>query len=153
MGEADFSYLPLQVLHVGVSGKRTFEPEGKRRLIEACHQPGVSLSGMALKAGINANQLRKWIRQSERREVTKRSLPVFVPIVAVADATPSAAVKPPMRHDSLSPAHPAVPEARLTAHLPNGVTVELACGGQHAPLLRTMLEVLGAPGCSASTRR
>ena len=153
MSEAEFSFLPLQVLRVGSGGKRTFEPEGKRRLIEACRQPGVSLSGMALKAGINANQLRKWIRQSERREVTKRSLPVFVPIVAVADATPSAAVKPSMRHDSLSPAHPAVPEARLTAHLPNGVTVELACGGQHAPLLRTMLEVLGAPGCSASTRR
>jgi len=30
MGEAEFSFLPLQVLRVGVGGKRTFEPEGKR---------------------------------------------------------------------------------------------------------------------------
>ena len=147
MSEAEFSFLPLRVLRVGVGGKRTFEPEGKRRLIEACRQPDVSLSGMALKAGINANQLRKWIRRSEQRKAVLRTLPAFVPVVAVDGAPPS------MPHDALSRAPIRVPDARLTARLPNGVTVELACGGQHAPLLRTMLEALGAPGCSASTRR
>ena len=35
----------------------------------------------------------------------------------------------------------------------NGVSVELAFDGQHEHLLRTMIEALGAPGCSASTRR
>ena len=153
MSEAEFSFLPLQVLRVGAGGKRTFEPEGKRRLIEACRQPDVSLSGMALKAGINANQLRKWIRRSERREKEQRSLPAFMPVIAVDSASPSAAATPPMPHDALSSAPISVPDARLTARLPNGVTVELACSGQHAPLLRTMLEALGAPGCSASTRR
>ena len=147
MSEAEFSFLPLQVLRVGVGGKRTFEPEGKRWLIEACRQPDVSLSGMALKAGINANQLRKWIRRSEQRKAVLRTLPAFVPVVAVDGAPPS------MPHDALSRVPISVPDARLTARLPNGVTVELACGGQHAPLLRTMLEALGAPGCSASTRR
>ena len=154
MSEAEFSFLPLQVLRVGAGGKRTFEPEGKRRLIEACRQPGVSLSGMALKAGINANQLRKWIHRSERREKVQRSLPAFIPVIAVDSAPPPpATVTPSMPHDALSRSPITVPDARLTAHLPNGVTVELACGGQHAPLLRTMLEALGAPGCSASTRR
>ena len=153
MGEAEFSFLPLQVLRVGVGGKRTFEPEGKRRLIEVCRQPDVSLSGMALKAGINANQLRKWIRQSEQRETVQRSLPAFIPVIAVDSASPSAAVTPSMPQDALSRVPLPMPDAHLTAHLPNGVTVELACGGQHAPLLRTMLEALGAPGCSASTRR
>lgn len=153
MSEAEFSFLPLQVLRVGVGGKRTFEPEGKRRLIEACRQPGVSLSGMALKAGINANQLRKWIHRNERREKVQRSLPAFIPVIAVDSTPPSAAVTPSRPHDALSRAPITVPDARLTARLPNGVTVELACGGQHAPLLRTMLEALGAPGCSASTRR
>ena len=56
MSETEFSFLPLRVLRVGVGGKRTFEPEGKRRLIEACRQPDVSLSGMALKAGINGKR-------------------------------------------------------------------------------------------------
>ena len=153
MGEAEFSFLPLQVLRIGVGGKRTFEPEGKRRLIEVCRHPGVSLSGMALKAGINANQLRKWIRRSERREKVQRSLPAFMPVIAVDSAPPSAAVTPSMQHDTMLRPHLAVPDARLTVRLPNGVTVELACGGQHALLLKTMLEALGAPGCSASTRR
>ncbi|MFJ2456467.1 transposase [Pseudomonas protegens] len=57
----DLTFLPLKVINVGGRGKRTFDPDGKRRLIEACLQPGVSISGMALRAGINANQLRKWI--------------------------------------------------------------------------------------------
>lgn len=154
MSEAEFSFLPLRVLRVGVGGKRTFEPEGKRRLIEACRQPDVSLSGMALKAGINANQLRKWIRRSEQRKAVLRSLPAFVPVVAVDGAPlPPATATPSMPHDALPRAPISVPDARLSARLPNGVTVELACGGQHAPLLRTMLEALGAPGCSASTRR
>ena len=153
MSETELSFLPLQVLRVGVGGKRTFEPEGKRQLIEACRQPGVSLSGMALKAGINANQLRKWIYRSERREKVQRSLPAFIPVIAVDSASPSAAVTPSMPQDTLSRAHLTVPDARLTARLPNGVTVELTCGGQHATLLRAMLETLGAPGCSASTRR
>ncbi len=154
MSETELSFLPLQVLRVGVGGKRTFEPEGKRRLIEACRQPDVSLSGMALKAGINANQLRKWIRRSEQRKAVLRTLPAFVPVVAIDGAPPPpATVTPSIPHDALSRSPITVPDAHLTAHLPNGVTVELACGGQHAPLLRTMLEVLGAPGCSALTRR
>lgn len=55
----DLTFLPLRVTHVGVGGKRSFHPVDKQRLIEACLQPGASLSGLALKAGVNANQLRK----------------------------------------------------------------------------------------------
>ena len=141
MGESEFSFLPLTVVRVGVGGKRTFDAEGKRRLIEACCQPGVSVSRMALKAGVNANQLRKWIRRNARREAARPPLPAFVPVITIDDAT-----RP-------SPAEMASPPAHLTARLPNGVTVELACGGEHEPLLRTLLDALGAPGCSASTRR
>ena len=68
MGEAEFKFLPSEVLHVGVSGNRTFDAEGKWRLIAACRQPGVSVPGVTLKAGVNANQLCKF-RASKRREV------------------------------------------------------------------------------------
>lgn len=51
----DLAFLSLKAIRTEPSGKRTFEPEGKRRLIEACLQPGMSISGMALKAGINVN--------------------------------------------------------------------------------------------------
>ena len=106
MSEAEFSFLPLRVLRVGVGGKRTFEPEGKRRLIEACRQPDVSLSGMALKAGINANQLRKWIRRSEQRKAVLRTLPAFVPVVAVDGAPLPPATATPSCHMTPCRAHP-----------------------------------------------
>ena len=153
MGEAEFSFLPLQVVRVGVGGKRTFDAQGKRHLIEACRQPGVSVSRMALKAGVNANQLRKWIRGNLRREAALPPLPAFVPVIAVDDVRPSQVTTPPLPDNAMRSARSSSPCAHLTARLPNGVTVELACNGHHEPLLRTLLEALGAPGCSASTRR
>ena len=65
----DFTFLPLKVIRKGPGGKRTFDRAGKRMLIEVCLKPGVSISGMALKAGVNGNQLHKWIcagQQSSR---------------------------------------------------------------------------------------
>ena len=62
MTENDLSFLPLRVTRVGVGGKRSFDPIDKRRLVEAWLRPGASLSGLALKAGVNANQLHKWVR-------------------------------------------------------------------------------------------
>ena len=152
MGEAEFSFLPLQVVRVGVGGKRTFDAQGKPRLIEACRQPGISVSRMALKAGVNANQLRKWIRRSQRQEELP-PLPAFVPVVAIDDIGASRAATPPLPDDAVRSARPTSSCAYLTARLANGISVELAFDGQHEHLLRTMLEALGAPGCSASTRR
>ena len=58
MTDDDLSFLPLKVTKVGPRGKRTFDPDGKRRLVEACRHPGVSISGMALKAAVEANSFR-----------------------------------------------------------------------------------------------
>ncbi|WP_408471193.1 hypothetical protein [Paraburkholderia strydomiana] len=59
MTENDLPFLPLRVTRVGVGGKQSFDPAGKRRLVDACLQPGASLFGLALKAGANVNQLRE----------------------------------------------------------------------------------------------
>jgi len=56
MKDDDLSFLPLRVTRVGVSGKQSFEPMDKRRLVQACLGPGASLSGLALMPA-NANQL------------------------------------------------------------------------------------------------
>jgi transposase len=48
----DLDFLPLKVTHVSPNGKRSFDPDDKRRLVEVCLQPGASLSGFALKAGV-----------------------------------------------------------------------------------------------------
>ncbi len=43
--------------------RRTHSEELKRSLIEACGEPGASVAGVALANGINANQLRRWMRE------------------------------------------------------------------------------------------
>ena len=53
---------PLVVGHKR-DGRSCYDREAKRELIEASMQPGVSVAGMALRHGINANLLRTWIRR------------------------------------------------------------------------------------------
>ncbi|API73776.1 IS66-like element accessory protein TnpA [Ralstonia pseudosolanacearum] len=154
--EDDLSYLPLRVVRIGDNGKRTFDAEDKRRLIEACRQPGVSLSGMALKAGVNANQLHKWVYGRGRRrrneaataddDASTRS--AFIPVVTMGDTAVPASVKPTrtplIRGEAASPPSHAAVSARLTAQLPNGVRVELECGGRDVEIVKAMIEALGA---------
>ena len=43
--------------------RRTHSEEFKRSLIDACGEPGASVAGVALANGINANPLRRWMRE------------------------------------------------------------------------------------------
>lgn len=61
MSDDEFDFLPLRVIRECSNGKRRYDPEGKRRLIQACLRPGASIAGLALRAQVNANQLHKWI--------------------------------------------------------------------------------------------
>ncbi|NRP21916.1 hypothetical protein LPJGGPFB_05175 [Ensifer adhaerens] len=83
----------------------------------------VSMAGLALAHGVNANQLRNWVALCRRRQTTERELtvmsnsepPAFVPGVAV-----SATARP------LVPStRPTSPRVRLKAWLPNGARPEL----------------------------
>lgn len=58
---------PLRLETVGVlrNGRRRYDPASKQRLVEACLQPGVSLAGLALQHGVNANLLRKWVAKRQ----------------------------------------------------------------------------------------
>ena len=50
-------------------GRRTHRRHGaafKAQVIEACRQPGVSISAVALANGLNANMLRRWLNEAER---------------------------------------------------------------------------------------
>jgi len=156
MMEADFDVLPLRVIRIRSNGKRDFDRTDKRRLVEACLRPGVSVSGMALKLGINTNQLRKWIRlhqvANEASAATGSTLPAFVPVVEVNDVmrvmeSPVAVRgRPPAETPPRTqpPQRPSLTPALLKARLPNGVTVKLECGGQDVALVKAMIEALGA---------
>jgi transposase len=118
-------------------GRRWFDPQAKRELIEASLRPGVSVAGLALEHGVNANQLRKWIRQHQRRQgeapmvVAKvPTLPTFIPVVAAGV--------------------PVRTEHRLRATLRNGVEVDFGMTGSAE--LPSLLQLLDRLPCSGSTR-
>ncbi|PPK40996.1 hypothetical protein B0G57_103324, partial [Trinickia symbiotica] len=48
MTQNEVDFLPLRVTGVTAAGKRKFDAEGKRKLIDACLQPGASIAGLAL---------------------------------------------------------------------------------------------------------
>ncbi|MGF6963836.1 transposase [Paraburkholderia sp. WC7.3g] len=145
----DLDFLPLKVTHIDEGGRRCFDPEDKRRLIEACQRPGVSVSGLALKAGVNANQLRKWV-QRERGECRRTEkpldvhVPAFVPVVELAPPGPatSEALAASTRREAVRPSHRPPLPSRLVAQLPNGVSLELECGQQDTALLTAMIDAL-----------
>src|SRR3954451_11049689 len=81
---------PLRLEVVGVlrNGRRRYDPASKRRLAEACLRPDVSLAGLALQHGVNANLLRKWVAEQQRQRRTDAAdgaiapaSDVFVPVV------------------------------------------------------------------------
>ncbi|KDP83694.1 hypothetical protein CF70_023710 [Cupriavidus sp. SK-3] len=164
MDQIDLDFLPLRVINVGANGKRSFDKGDKRRLVEACQRPGVSVASMAIKAGVNANQLRRWIEQHKAEhkdaagtmDVIESAPAAFVPVVEVHGAGPQAEpgrptmpgpVPVPVR--ALPP--PAPLPSRLVAQLPNGVSIELECSGQDDALVRAMIETLSR--CHVPARR
>ncbi|WP_011295938.1 IS66-like element accessory protein TnpA [Cupriavidus necator] len=147
--DIDVNCFPLRVVRVRRNGKRDCDPVAKRRLIELCLRPGASVAGMALKAQVNANQLRKWIRlDRESKAVEHGSLAAFVPVVqGVRSPEVEAVVTAPRRTTAVAvepQPQPSRPVALLSAKLPNGVAIELACGERDGELVKAMIEALGA---------
>jgi transposase len=144
------SELQLTVIGVRRDGRRRYDPQAKRALVDAALQPGVSLAGLALKHGINANLLRKWVVRHQRAGI---AMPVprvaaaaqaFVPVVEVAHAEAPADEPPRPTPPAAPPAALLRPApARLKAHLPNGVVLELACGEHDAALVSAVIDSLG----------
>jgi transposase len=148
---------PLRLEVVGVlrNGRRRYDPASKQRLVEACLQPGVSLAGMALRHGVNANLLRKWVAGQPRQQrngvavgAIDRATDMFVPVVELCGvAGPSEPpALPPIQHP-VQPAkaarHTDPPAPRLTVEMPNGVTLRLECSGQDVELVSAMIVTLG----------
>ncbi|WP_232239066.1 IS66-like element accessory protein TnpA [Burkholderia oklahomensis] len=114
-------------------------------LIEACLEPGVSVASMAIRAQVNTNQLWRWIKAHKAEQqgggVPGSELTAFVPAAEIRD--PHAQAQPPQSTLPELPATEVPPPARLSARLPNGVTLELQCAGNDASLLVAMVKALG----------
>ncbi|NML12805.1 transposase [Sphingobium sp. AR-3-1] len=133
----------LEVVRVTSNGRRYYGRAGKARLIEACLEPGISVARLALEHGVNANQLRKWVRKYQERQSAngQRStgqLPDSSAFIRV-ETSPA----PAERHTGGIAIRSAglVPSVRLQASMPNGVSLTLE--GCDAQLLVVMIDALG----------
>lgn len=116
--------------------KRTHSNEFKDELIQACGEPGVSLSGIALANGVNPNLLRKWLRA---RGVTAPSLRTRAKSIMPTHV----AAGPHFVPITLTPSAPPVPEIRIEARRGNAVVkVEwpVSAAGECAAWLRDWLK-------------
>ena len=75
--------------------RRYHREEFKQAVIAACCEPGSSVAGIAMANGVNANQVRRWMRERGIAAPTQRKAsspavemaPTFIP-VPLAPATP-----------------------------------------------------------------
>ena len=73
--------------------RRYHREEFKQAVIAACCEPGASVAGIAMANEVNANQVRRWMRErgieapTRRLPMLKEMAPAFVP-VPIAPATP-----------------------------------------------------------------
>lgn len=114
--------------------RRTHAPEFKAQVIEACLQPGVSVAGVALANGLNANYLRRWVK--EHREQTAGSAAKGAVVVS-RPAKPTTLVpvtiEPPVTKET----------GEIRIDLRRGATaVQMAWPATHAVLLGSVLKDL-----------
>jgi transposase len=145
----------LKAIGTWPNGSREFDPVGKERLITECLQPGVSLSGLALRYGVNANLLRKWVIARKKalgifcKGPTSATAPMkasaFIPVVPAGPDTPAIMTRPSGAKAAggmMTLPCPAVGTvAKMNASLPNGVTLALEC--DDARLVVTIIGALG----------
>ena len=125
----------LRVRLVGRDGRRRYDPGSKERLVAACLQPGVSISGLALTHGVNANLLHKWVKDAREAGVSAGSASSsFIPVVA-ADCSLPVGMRPLDIAVAYGEDHPASPgkanlsaSSTISACLPNGVKLTLEYG-------------------------
>jgi len=67
--------------------RRRFSAEFKREVVQACQQPGMSLSGVALRYGLNANMVRKWVVRERLGESMPAPAAKLVPVVIAPAST------------------------------------------------------------------
>ena len=68
--------------------RRHFSREFKANIVAACQEPGVSVSRIALDNQLNANLVRRWIREAEQAGQTTTS-PAFMPLAIAGASSPA----------------------------------------------------------------
>ena len=123
-------------VRVNRTGRRTYTAEYKRRVVEECEEPGVSVAGVALTHRINANLLRRWIVRHNRESAAK-SPTVLLP-VSVQRASPLSGGDDGMSTATANRRRAGAAAIEIEAY---GVRIHLR-GSVNAHALRQVLDVL-----------
>ena len=83
--------------------RRLHSDEFKSNAVASCMQRGMSMAAVAMANGINANLLRRWVREAEMRRGADRPDPLLAPKPLVR-ATPAAFVPMELPAKSAAPA-------------------------------------------------
>jgi transposase len=153
-------YGKLRVTAVFRNGRCRYDPISKSRLVDACLEPGVSVAQLALEHGVNANLLRRWVKQrkaqAQAQGAVSRGSAYASPFIPVS-------IDPQKRQGFREDRKLHAPElpmqcsvvgrrscgdvgrefgspARLEARLPNGVTLSASFGD--AATLTTLIGAL-----------
>jgi transposase-like protein len=113
--------------------RRRHTPEFKAQVIEACLQPGVSVAAIALANGLNANYLRRWVKEYREQAGAEDAK-----TVAVIDVPARAALVPVTIEARAVAEHE---EIRLDIRR-GQVTVQMAWPAGHATTLGRWLKDL-----------
>jgi len=72
-------------------GRRTYSRQAKRALVQMCKAPGVSVAGLAMTHGINANLLRRWINLHDATEAASSAEPraALLPVTTASVKAPA----------------------------------------------------------------
>jgi transposase len=120
-------------------GRSVYDEKAKAELVAECAKPGVSVSRLAREAGVNANQLSRWVREhGEKRRA----------LAALQEPTQTAFV--PLAIEATSCAAALAPTMSVHARMPNGVVIDLR--GCDLAQAGQLIEALGRLRCSASTK-
>ena len=114
--------------------RRHHPEEFKLAVIEACCEPGASVAGIAMTNGVNANQVRRWMRERGIEPPTRRAA---MPVLESAPAPAPAFVQLP-----IAPAMPGLAEIRIEVRRGNtAIKVEwpVQASGDCAAWLRDWL--------------
>lgn len=76
------------------AARRRHSAAFKAQILQACSEPGASLSGIAIAHDLNPNIVQRWRRETLRGELTLPNASAFIPIVAASQAAVSPCSSP-----------------------------------------------------------
>ncbi|MFP3801951.1 transposase [Paraburkholderia sp. SIMBA_027] len=148
-------------------GRREFDEDAVRELVEFCLKPGVSIARAAMDHDVNPNQLRRWISRHQQQTLQTPTRPdplvidgvsidisgptrrapvsdaqAFVPVVTLPSKVPAAS--------PVLPPGTSLMALSLHVRLSNGVEFDL--GEASVDELATVIQMLGRLPCSGSTK-